>query len=500
MHMKDLRIRFINALLVLAHLATVCILLTLIISSSSHPVILGRYSLKLASTIVTILILLLASVSILCWKRKEYGEFLATSVMRFRVLPELITISTLLLTVFFLFVGTALTSLLSKPLFVCGLYGLMASIVLINPILMNRKRRITYAGRIGGFLIGLFVSLIVAELFLRIVLPSSIFHPSLDLRPNIRLEIVNDTPGVSTTGYHSTNSLGLRGEEPPENWDEYFTIITIGGSTTHCFYLDDHKTWPYHLQENLRTLSDNVWVGNGGLIGNSTRGHVVFMREVIPRLYPDMVIILCGINDLGLSLKPRILQEGVPWERVSLGDRILASSRLVQVLSRWKQILFEDVTVVTENLPRPYYPVLLDSPEVNLPSDLRTILPSLPEYESNIRTIIRQCREAGVRLVFLTQPLLMEDSEYWRGREGKSGWFGESSVVYSGATIWKMLDIFNTELIQICREEDVPCFDLATSLGHDDVFFTDDMHFSEAGTEEVAVFVSGFLLEEGLVP
>lgn len=500
MHINTLRGRVIYVLLILVHLASACILLTLIISSSSLPVILGRYSVVLAIIILIILISLLASGSILFWKRKDYREFLATFIVKCGVLPELISIAILLLCVFLLFVGTSLTLLLGMPLFVCGLYGLLTSIVLLIPFLMNRKRRTTYAGRIGGFLIGLSVSLIVAELSLRIILPSSIFHPSLDLRPNIRMEIVNDTPGVTAIGYHTTNSLGLRGEEPPENWDEYFTVITVGGSTTHCFYMDDQKTWPHHLQENLRTFYDKVWIGNGGLIGNSTRGHIVFMREVIPRLNPDMVIVLCGINDLGLSLKPSMLQEGLPWERASLGGWILASSRLIQVLSRWKQILFDDVMVITEDLPRRYIPVLLDSPEDQLPPDLRTRLPSLPEFESNIRTIIRQSREASVRIVFLTQPLLMEDNEYWQIRKGRSLHTIGLNVIYSGATIWKMLDIFNMEIVQICQEEGVPCFDLATSLGHDDVFFTDDMHFSEAGTYQVAILVSRFLLEEDLIP
>ncbi len=500
MHIKELRSRFIDALIILGHMATACLLYTLIISSSSHPVILSRYSVTLASTIVVILILLLASGFILFWKRNEYREFLAMLIAKCGILPELISISILLLTVFLLFVGSALTLLLCNPLFVCGLSCLLISIVLVIPFLMKGKRRKTYAGRICGFFIGFFISLILAELILRIVIPSSIFHASLDLRPNIRLEINNDTPGVAAIGYHTTNNLGLRGEEPPENWDDYLTIITIGGSTTHCFYMDDQKTWPHHLQENLRAFNDNVWVGNGGLIGHSTRGHIIFMREVIPRLNPDMVIVLCGVNDLGISFRPRFLQEVLPWERASLGDWILASSRLIQVLSRWKQVLFDDVTVVTENMPRQYCPVLLDSPEDQLPHDLRTILPSLPVYESNIRTIIHQSREANVKIVFLTQPLLMEDNEYWRYREGKSFYLGESYIVYSGATIWKMLDMFNTELMQICQEEGVPCFDLASSLGHEAVYFTDEMHFSEAGTYELAILVSRFLMEEDLVP
>ena len=499
MYMNRLRIKFSDILLVLVHIATACMLFTLVISRSSHPVVLDRYSASLAAAIVFIFVLLLVSGFILGLKRKAYRQFLTTLILRFGVFPELMVIFICLAAMFLLIVGTALTPLLREPLFALGLSLLLASVALIIPVLMSTERRKAFAGRMGGFFIGLLVSLIAAELFLHIVLPSSIYHPSLDLRPNLKFEILNNVPGVANTGYHSTNSIGLRGEEPPEEWDEYFTIITVGGSTTHCFYLDDQKTWPYHLQENLRAWNDRIWVGNGGLIGHTTRGHIIFMREVIPQLNPDMVIVLCGINDLGLSLKPNISREGVPWEQASIGDRILASSRLIQVLSRWKRILFEDAIVITENLPRSYSYTTLDSPEIPLPPDLRTILPSLPEYESNIRTIIHQAREADVRIVFLTQPLMFEDNEYWRGMWGKPHWFGASGMVYSASALWRMLDMFNTELKQICRDEGVPCFDLAAALGHDNVFFVDEMHFSEAGAAEVSNLVSEFLIEQNIV-
>jgi len=480
-------------------MATAGILITLVSSRSSHPVVLNQYSLTLAMAIISIFVFLFTSGLILGWKRRTYRQFLAALVMRFGILPELMTIIICLTSAFILIAGAALTPLLSKPFFALSLSVLLASIILIIPVLMSGERRKSFAGRMGGFFIGLIISLIMVELFLHIALPNSIYHPSLDLRPNLKFEILNNIPGVANTSYHSTNSIGLRGEEPPEEWDEYFTIITVGGSTTHCFYLDDRQTWPHHLQENLRARKNRIWVGNGGLIGHTTRGHIIFMREVIPRLNPDMVIVLCGINDLGLSLKPNVSREGVPWEQASIGDRILASSRLLQVLDRWKRIQFEDALVITENLPRPYIHTVLESPEVQLPPDLKTILPSLPEYESNIRTIIHQAREADTRILFLTQPLLFEDNEYWHGIQGESYWFGTSGMVCSASSMWQMLNMFNTKLKQVCREEGVSCFDLATALGHENAFFVDEMHFSEAGTMEISNLVSEFLIEEDIV-
>src|SRR6185369_11074013 len=96
-------------------------------------------------------------------------------------------------------------------------------------------------------------SLGLLELALRIVSPPSLFSPLVPLRPRNRLEIhTAGLKGVSPTGLNTTNRWGLRGDEPPADWQNHYTIITIGGSTTQCFFLDDHRTWPYLLQTRLR--------------------------------------------------------------------------------------------------------------------------------------------------------------------------------------------------------------------------------------------------------
>src|SRR5262249_31182575 len=135
-------------------------------------------------------------------------------------------------------------------------------------------------------LVTLVVSLLVLEGVARLLSPPSPFSPYLPLRPHDRIALETDMPGVSHTGTNTTNKWGFRGEEPPRDWKGTYTIVAIGGSTTQCFYLDDAKTWPARLEQQLTASARPVWVGNGGLDGQSTRAHVIFMEQVISKIHP----------------------------------------------------------------------------------------------------------------------------------------------------------------------------------------------------------------------
>ncbi|MBI5184572.1 MAG: SGNH/GDSL hydrolase family protein [Nitrospinae bacterium] len=99
---------------------------------------------------------------------------------------------------------------------------------------------------------------------------------------------------------HKKNMLGFRGENPPKNFEEKLTLITVGGSTTECFYLSDGKTWTDVLGKKLNArFSNGTWINNAGLDGHSTFGHLVLMEDYIVRLKPKIALFLVGINDLG---------------------------------------------------------------------------------------------------------------------------------------------------------------------------------------------------------
>jgi lysophospholipase L1-like esterase len=332
------------------------------------------------------------------------------------------------------------------------------------------------------------VSVVLLELFLRFFTPTPIFHPDLALYPYRKVKLHPRLLGVSEEGLNTTNEWGMRGDPIPDDWDARYTILAIGGSTTQCYYLSDDNTWPARLQAELRKVDPTLMVQNAGLDGHSTRGHLLMMKKVVSRVRPDMVILLVGHNDLMLSLSKQTFLFGNSSEKSGVGYYIYCKSRLVQLLYKWFQVFVNKAPVVraTGLGPATGYqaqPLLHPTP---LPEPLESRLPSLEEYRSNILRIIELARLLGVRPVFLTQPLLFEDTPYWNGIRWFSRYHGRQPYAVSAGTYARMLSIFNKNLLQICEEQRVSCFDLGAAIPHEQKYFYDATHFNDAGAALVA--------------
>ncbi len=271
------------------------------------------------------------------------------------------------------------------------------------------------------------------EAGVRITSPPSPFSPLLPLRPIGKRELHAHLRGIAPVSYFSTNQWGMRRDEPPKDWKNDHTILTIGGSTTRCYHLDDHKTWPYLLQKRLKQQDPKIWIGNGGLPSQSTRGHILFMKEVIRKIKPKAVIFLVGVNDLSLSIsEDQPVYDQAPWRF------ILFQSRLFQILYTWKLILFDKVTVESDQGHGNYEPIPLTDP-LKLPDDPRSLLSTLPEYRDNLKTLIRLAREMKVEPLFLTQPLLFDDTEAYQNAAGSFYWMKKTKGNLSAADYARLL-------------------------------------------------------------
>ena len=67
----------------------------------------------------------------------------------------------------------------------------------------------------------------------------------------------------------------------------------------------------------------------------------------------------------------------------------------------------------------------------------------------------------------------------------------------SAATYWRLLDIFNKELLKVCQAEGVKVFDLASNMPHSDMYFYDSVHFNERGADMAAEKIAEFILNNG---
>ncbi|MCR9289798.1 MAG: SGNH/GDSL hydrolase family protein [Bacteroidetes bacterium] len=127
--------------------------------------------------------------------------------------------------------------------------------------------------------------------------PVSFRTNEMILRANTTLKYKN-FPGIGLppVAINRLNSIGFRGAELPYNYEEYCSIITVGGSTTVCRVLNEGKDWTHLFRQKMN--DPNIWVNNAGLTGHSTYGHLALLNAHISNFAPDIIIYLVGINEV----------------------------------------------------------------------------------------------------------------------------------------------------------------------------------------------------------
>jgi lysophospholipase L1-like esterase len=398
------------------------------------------------------------------------------------------------------------------------------SVELVEEVTEQRERKLRGILVLAGCLLGIFLS----EVLLRIVIPDPsgnfIHRPRLIRTFHPLPEVMVGVEGVSE---FRVNSLGVRGTEPPE---EGIRILTLGGSTTECLYLDQAESWPHLLGNHLneKKTGGPVWVGNAGKTGVSSREHrlqVPILLKDIPDI--DTLILLVGVNDVLLRLA--LDDQYDPDFVVKPGSREFLMSRA-----------FDIVRSPTEQSHIPFFPrkffglgirfagnlIGIDqNPEsIHLVEDesgkmylsrreyrrnrigTRETLPDLStglrEYEKNLTDCLEAAREKEVRLIWVSQPVLWEEGlaeEYenllWTG--GVRSISGQDLEYYSTGALSRAISMYNRKLEDLAISADIPFLDLASLLPKDTTVFYDDCHFNEEGSKKVAALIGDFLIELG---
>lgn len=348
---------------------------------------------------------------------------------------------------------------------------------------------------IAVFSVNLLLSLVVIEVILRI-------HNPFQVR--IRGEHIVLPTNVSQTFRLQgsdrfggdvivrRNSIGFRGPDPPQPFENHLTLITIGGSTTECLYLDDPDTWPGQLERRLQTEFRDAWVNNAGLDGHSTFGHLMLLRDIVIPLKPRVVVFLIGANDVG---------------RDDLSDCCDAS---VVLSRRWQLRLSERSELLTlgYNLYLHLKAIrahLIYHPEWNLRTR-ETLAVSddtakatlalhheryLPSYRQRVTRLLQLTRDAGIQPVVVTQPTLAGDL-----RDDVTGAnLGDIKIydAFNGRLYWQVLQAYNATTTEVAKEAGVPVIPAADEMPKSSRYFYDFGHFTKEGAAELARVISKHL-------
>lgn len=481
--------------IVLAVILAVLLLLlfAFLTSTSRNGVLLGRWSIPviLASVILIaacglVIRFLLGSDRVI-----DSGKILLSKCPDFLTSLLLIVPLPLFFVVWFLFP----IPILQRTSVIIGTAILTLSPGLLIIVSYPAKRRRSAILGTVTITVSLLLALLISEFVLRKLMPPTIFNPRFGLRPYQRVELEVNLPGVTPGGVLTTNAWGMRGEDPPEDWDDWLTIITVGGSTTANFYLDDSLTWSRIIQDRLREVYPQTWVGNCGIPRHSIAEHALLVREVLSEVNPDIALFLIGINDVGQFLRGEAALN-VSLPETGCRQAIFKHCMLMQVLYKLKIVYIDQAPIVSEAVDPMFIEEPLLSQERELPDDLHELIPRPDEYKIRIETVISECRELGITPVFMTQPLLFEDNDYWRSRKGGSYWFGGADSEFSAASYWLILNTLNNDLIEVCEREGVAYIDLASMIPHSRDIFYDSMHFTESGAAMVGERAADYFIEE----
>jgi lysophospholipase L1-like esterase len=329
--------------------------------------------------------------------------------------------------------------------------------------------------KILTILISIIVSLLLVEVVLNIYNPfqSRVRGNEIILKSNYKKNVVIDPPinGLDKQFTYTTNSIGFRGPEPPnENeWDATKTIITIGGSTTECSLLADDSTWSAHLYKNLKINHPDLWLNNAGLDGCSSYGHIILMRDYIVKLKPDYAVFLVGINDLVKSTFEN--EDGFLINRKeSFMRKVMKKSEVFTLVANIMEASKSSKANVAHGTdPYGYKNNDINNPDSAYQSKLTAQLKVMvPAYVDRINQINDLCKSANIKPIFVTQPK-----------------FDDTSSIS-----WKIMEMYNEALRKYCQEKNINCIDLANQMPKEVQYYYDQIHYTNLGARKIADILS----------
>lgn len=350
------------------------------------------------------------------------------------------------------------------------------------------------------------------ELFGRVVWRKPSPYPGVWI-PGTKLVTRADplqTPGVSGIKRFTVNEIGLRAPSLPLDGNPY-RIVTVGGSTTACVWLDDSEEWPHLVMEgmNSRQNKRRVWVGNAAVSGHTTVHHLVALQKVPIFNEADLVVFLIGVNDLSATLS----SDGAPTQRELEYDAAFFSTELsggqpprYPLFKRLRlfELVHQVVHTAMRKFSRPGQEIKLNFSDVRRRRAAGRVAPlpdlriGLAEYCERILGLVRECEAHRARCLFLTQPSMWRaDLPLPEQRLLFLGGVGPTSNPkgYVGLTdTERAMNAYNSTLLDVCRRNGLECYDLASRVPKDSVAFFDDVHFTESGARIVARLVVDYLL------
>ncbi|MFO0760033.1 MAG: GDSL-type esterase/lipase family protein [Byssovorax sp.] len=315
-------------------------------------------------------------------------------------------------------------------------------------------------------LVSCLFTLALAETGMRVVSPGifRVWEPGLTATFTPRAGVL---PGVHGVSRFAINAIGVRGDEPLPG--PAYRILTLGGSTTECLFLDQGESWPALVQEQLTSPGKRVVVESAGKSGHSTRHHLVQLTHLLPQHRDiDAVVILAGVNDVQLWLE----KPAAPFEPTGPADYrkafMVAPARFTlapdapfyQRLQLYRLFHSESgVDPADRHLVQDFEGLFYTNlRERRRAAPKRTALPDLPgalaAYRGHLEALVDVAAQHKVELVLMTQPVLWRadlppelDGLLW------FGWGDRPGEYYATSALAEAMEAHNQVMRDVCQKK-----------------------------------------------
>jgi hypothetical protein len=364
---------------------------------------------------------------------------------------------------------------------------------------MLKKIAFKLCALLVGTLSGIVLSLVLLEIALRIHNPiiQTVKGDKVVLRANYDDIRQYHIPGLASEVRIHQNSLGFRGPDPPADFADRLSMITIGGSTTHQASQSDDLTWTALLGDAVADCFDRTWINNAGFEGHSSFAHLQLVRGYINKLHPKVAVLLIGNNEIWWTQAG--ITEPNSYDReqvVSDLDFKWGIKGFLKGLTSRSEVVDLGLTLYRSFYAWKFgYNYGIDWTSVTegntMPADAQAKLAAMkdkqPAYAARLRAIIRLLRDGQTAPVLITQPTVLG-----MGRDPTMG--KELARIGEGLYAYESLEIYNDTMRDVAESEHVHLIDLAHIMPKDTKYYFDAIHYTDAGSKEVAQLVTKGIL------
>lgn len=306
----------------------------------------------------------------------------------------------------------------------------------------------------------------------------------------------------------SHNSLGFRGREisvakPPG----VFRIACLGGSSTYGqSESSDEAIWPARLEvllnEDAPAGAPRVEVINAGCQGYSTFESLINLELRVVDLEPDLVLVYHGINDMRCALYRTPVSDNTHWRAVWPVERPSRIEELVQASTTFRFLRSFDDSWIFRRRQLGSYVIVEFDPVADQYAKADPPAQGFDNIRRNLQSIVAVARAHGAQPIFLTQAMRYSDLDEAPSKDMQTWGLGRVKEL----------------LREVGAERDVPVLDIAPAIESEaarqlaagetvvvkkrvqDLVFTNEVHFTDAGSDLMARTLLAALLEGEHVP